>query len=85
MLLWGIGIFPFLSPYFEMFIGFRGKSKVGCQNLEGTDCLRCKGSFHFSGRIGRVEKVLGWGAISLVPHECVSGSVTVLGRRVLSR
>lgn len=80
MLLWGIGISPFLSPYFEMFFGFRGKSKV-----EGTDCLRCKGSFHFSGSIGRVEKVLGWGAISLVPHECISGSVTVLGRRVLSR
>lgn len=84
MLLWGIGIFPFPSPYFEMFFGFRGKSKIGYQNLEGMDYLGCEGSFHFSRRVGRVEKVLGWGAISLDPNECFSGSLIVLGRRVLS-
>lgn len=43
-----------------------------------------KSSFHFSWRVGRVEKVLGWGAILLVPNECFSGSVMVVGRRVLS-
>lgn len=68
-----------------MSFGLRGKNKVDCQNFEGTDCLRCKGSFQFSRMIGRVEKVLGWGAILLIPHECFSGSVTVLGWRVLSR
>lgn len=31
-----------------------------------------------------MEKVLGWGAILLDPNECFSGSVIVLGRRVLS-
>ena len=84
MLLWGIGTFPFPSPYFEMFFGFRGKSKVGCQNLEGLDYLGCEGGFHFSRRVGRVKNVLGRGAISLVPNECFSGSVILLGRRALN-
>jgi len=45
--------------------------------------LGCESSFRFSWREGRVEKVLGWGAIFLVPDECFSGSVMV-GRSVLS-
>lgn len=50
----------------------------------GMNYLGRKSSFHFSWRVGRVEKVLGWGAILLVPNECFSGSVMVVGRRVLS-
>lgn len=42
MLLWEIGTFPFPSPYFEMVFHFRGKSKVGCQNLGGWIILGVK-------------------------------------------
>lgn len=50
----------------------------------GMNYLGRKSSFHFCWRVGRVEEVLGWGAILLVPNECFSGSMMVVGRRVLS-
>lgn len=74
-------MFPFPLPYLEIVFGFRGKSRVGCQSLGGgMGYLGYESSFHFSRRVGKVEKVLGRGAISLVPNECFSGSVIVLGR-----